>query len=75
MGKMTDSMFLITLSCLFIGIALSGIKVYLLGLIFLILGFIVCKYTKSNLIVPLALCTEYYIFIGLVVKGIQYTFG
>lgn len=72
-GKLTDSLILITLSYFFIGIALSGIKLYLLGLIFLICGVIVCKdITKSSAIVPLALCTQYYIFIGLVVNGIQY---
>jgi hypothetical protein len=70
--NLTDLLFLIVLSCFFIGIALSGIKVYLLGLIFLICGVIICKdITKSSLMVPLALCTEYYIFIGLMVKGIQ----
>jgi len=72
-GKLTDLLFLITLSYFFVGVALSGAKIYLAGLILLICGVIVCKdITKSSLIVPLAICTEYYIFIGLVVNAIQY---
>ena len=72
-NRIADLLIIFTTSYFFIGIALSGAKIYLAGLILLICGVIVCKdITKSSLIVGLALLTEYYIFIGLVVNAIQY---
>ena len=72
-SKLADLLGIVTTSYLFVGLALSGAKIYLAGLFLLGSGTIYCmKSIKCRLAEPLVLFTEYYIFIGLVVNGIIY---
>jgi len=72
-NRIADLLGIFTTSYLFVGLALSGAKIYLAGLFLLASGTIVCmKNIKCRLLEGLALLTEYYIFIGLVVNGIKY---
>jgi hypothetical protein len=73
--RLADPLGIFTTSYLFVGLALSGMKLYLAGLALLAGGTIVCmKIIKSSLAVPFFYFTQYYIFIGLVVNATQYIF-